>query len=189
MIQKENKTGSEKMGPDHSELTGLYSILGQVLDGLWFLETENRLGFDTALEIDLAVWEIYSRKETKRILSLLLENPEDRFDYSLEKFFKLLEQVLKISLFNQSINFNMEISLDEKILIFSVNKCKTLRGMEHVGRPMDQAKKICKDIGIAYYENMASEFHPDLKIKCLTVPDSYNIEDGATLCAWKFYLE
>jgi hypothetical protein len=177
------------MDPNPSDLTGLYSILGQVLDGLWFLETENRLGFDKALEIDLAVWEIYSRKETKRILSLLLENPEDRFNYSLEKFFKLLEQVLKISLFNQSINFNMKISLDEKTLTFSVEKCKTLKGMEKVGRPMDQAKKICKDIGLAYYENMAQEFHPDLKIDCLTVPDSYNIEKGATLCSWKFSLE
>jgi hypothetical protein len=55
MIQKEKNTGSGKMDPNPSDLTGLYSILGQVLDGLWFLETENRLGFDKALEIDLAV--------------------------------------------------------------------------------------------------------------------------------------
>lgn len=40
--------------------------------------------------------------------------------------------------------------------------------------------KKCKDIGIAYYENMATEFNPDLKIECLTFPDSYDIDNGAT---------
>ncbi len=37
------------------------------MDGLWFMGVEERLGFDTALEIDIQVWKNYGIVLTKRI--------------------------------------------------------------------------------------------------------------------------
>ncbi|MHA1268345.1 MAG: DUF6125 family protein [Candidatus Helarchaeota archaeon] len=175
--------------PDLDDLNNLYSILGQVLDGVWFLETEKRIGFDKALEIDLAVWDFYAINETKRILSILLENPDNRFNFPYEKIFNILEHILKISLFNQSIDYEIVRNDKDKTLIFKVTNCKTLKGMRKVGRPLLQAQKICKDIGLAYYKNMVKTLHPDLKIECISIPESYNLVDNSVLCSWKFYFE
>ncbi len=171
------------------KLNNLYSILGQVLDGIWFLETERRIGFEKALEIDLAVWKIFAVNETRRIISTLLANPEDRTKFSIEMIFTLLERILKTSLFNQSIQYQIERSDSERTFIFRVIECKTLKGMEKVGRPLHQVQQICKDIGLAYYENMAEVVHPDLKIECITIPSSYQFADDSPRCAWKFFFK
>jgi len=174
---------------DKDKLSKLYPILGQVLDGIWFLETEKRLGFDKALEIDKAVWEIYTINETKRILSVLLENPEDRFNFSNEEILNLLEQVLKISLFNQSVEYIIEKIPNNGGIIFKVINCKTLKGMKKVGRPIPQMKAICKDVGLIYYKNMVKELHPKLDIECLSIPESYESIGNSVLCSWKIFFK
>jgi hypothetical protein len=173
--------------PDSDRLAGLYSILGQILDGIWFLETEKRLGFEKALEIDLAVWEDFAVRETKRIISALLNTREYSAPVSIDLTFNLLEKILRITLFDQSVGYEIIRGDHEHSLTFQVRQCKTLRGMKKVGRPMDQAQRICKDIGLAYYRNMAKTLQPDLKAECLAVPESYTFNEASPLCAWKFY--
>ncbi|MBD3227746.1 MAG: hypothetical protein GF329_06120 [Candidatus Lokiarchaeota archaeon] len=173
--------------PDPERLRNLYSILGQVLDGLWFLEAEKEMGFDKAFEIDEKVWKIYASKETKRILSILLDRSVRNTDIPKKKVLEILEEILKISLFNQSIQYEINKNEEMATLNFKVVDCKTLKGMKKVGRPLNQAKKICKDIGIAYYENMASTLHPGLRVECVSIPNSYNIDKNPILCEWKFY--
>ncbi len=173
--------------PDPDRLAELYSTLGQILDGIWFLETEKRLGFEQALEIDLAVWEDFAVRETKRILSALLNTREYSAPDSIELTLKLLEKILRITLFDQSVGYEIVRGDHGHSLTFQVRQCKTLRGMKKVGRPMDQAQRICKDIGLAYYRNMSITLHPDLKVECLAVPESYIFDETSPLCAWKFY--
>jgi len=174
---------------EYKDLMKLYPVLGQVLDGLWFLEVEKNFGFDKALEIDSAVWEIYSKNETKRLLKLLLKNPEDRFKLSDKELIDLLEQILKLSLFNQSVEYVIERISENKGLILKVYDCKTLRGMKKVGRNLKQVESICRDIGLVYYENMAKEFHPKLKVECLSIPKSFENIGNSVLCSWKLYFQ
>lgn len=189
MPEKSKQLNNTILKPDFDRLTQLYSILGQVLDGVWFLETEKRVGFEKALEIDLAVWEDFAARETQRILGILTPEPEKLINSSSTFIFNILEQILKISLFNQSITYEIERSNVENSLIFKVTNCKALTGMGRVGRPMNQVQRICKDIGLAYYLNMAKILHPDLKVECLTIPTSFDLGENVPRCAWKFYFE
>jgi len=41
------------------------------VDGLWFMKVEERLGFDAALEIDNAVWEVMAKIQARKMKELL----------------------------------------------------------------------------------------------------------------------
>lgn len=42
-----------------------------VVDGLWFVKTEEKHGFDDAMDIDEAVWEVMSKVQARKAKSLL----------------------------------------------------------------------------------------------------------------------
>ncbi len=42
-----------------------------VVDGLWFVKTEENLGFDGAMELDEAVWEVMSKVQARKAKALL----------------------------------------------------------------------------------------------------------------------
>lgn len=42
-----------------------------VVDGLWFVKTEEKRGFDEAMQLDEAVWEIMSKVQARKAKSLL----------------------------------------------------------------------------------------------------------------------
>ena len=41
------------------------------VDGLWFMKVEEKLGFENALEIDRAVWEVFSRIQAREMKAML----------------------------------------------------------------------------------------------------------------------
>src|SRR6056297_1048247 len=130
---------STKIEEDQEYFKGLskhYAILAQILDGLWYLEVEKKLGFETAYEIDEAVWERFSRKEAKRLQTLL------GFD---KPSYDDVKKILELAIFDQSLEFTLEKISEEPLTIkMMVPRCKTLRGMQKVGRPDEQIYKICK---------------------------------------------
>ncbi|MHA1872372.1 MAG: DUF6125 family protein, partial [Promethearchaeota archaeon] len=95
----ENNKEQNNTSKQNNNTKNLYGVLGQILDGLWFMETEKRFGFDKAFEIDDAVWEIFAEKEAKRVLKFLgLQSPKPED----------LPEIFKYGLFNQTIEYKFE---------------------------------------------------------------------------------
>jgi len=169
-------------------LNKLYGKLAQILDGLWFLETEKRLGFEKAYEIDEAVWSVFGRKEADRILKFL----------GLKKgkvMISDLPKILQLSLFNQSIKYEFNTPEREKgsdgnfrIFRFRVIDCKTYKGMEKVKRPPLQIRRICEGIGLVFYKNMLDELFPGSIVSCISCPyhDNDSTKDPTQICTWEF---
>ncbi|MBD3351709.1 MAG: hypothetical protein GF364_09515 [Candidatus Lokiarchaeota archaeon] len=166
---------------DSKKLNELYGNLGQILDGLWFLEVENKLGFEKAFEIDKEVWIKYARKEARRIKKFL-----DISQPNVEN----ITQLFDLTLFNQSLEYKLEkINEAPTIIRCIVSKCKTLRGMEYVGRSKSHIKKICKEIGLVFFQNMLDELVPKTEIKCIScpyLPENDSNDNDKYVCIWEF---
>jgi hypothetical protein len=163
--------------------------LFQILDGLWFIQIEKKFGFDTAMEIDNAVWEIYSRKEGERLIKTVGKTPG-------QGTLKDLQELLPLSMFNQTLDFKTDLHLNGGILVFLVTLCKTKEGMERVGRSQEQIFTICKQIGLTFFTSFARAINPSIKVECLFCPlmpkrekrDPDQLEEKGGLCGWKFSL-
>ena len=162
-------------------------MLFQILDGLWFIQCEKKLGFNKALEIDKAVWDSYSRKEAERLMKVLKKVPG-------QGTLKDLQELLPLSMFNQTLEYKIDMKEMERQLIFLVTKCKTKEGMEKIGRPEDQIFAICKNVGQVFFTSFAYAINTRIKVECLFCPrmppkekqDPECLEKKGVLCGWKF---
>ncbi len=71
-------------------------------------------------------------------------------------------------------------------------QCKTYVGMNRVGRPKEQIYKICKGIGITFFENLLKTLVPKADVRCLFCPHGEGAEktpnDSSYVCGWEFIL-
>ncbi len=179
MPSKSNTDITASLGP----------ALFQILDGLWFIQIEKTFGFEKALETDIAVWDIYSRKEGERLMKALGKIPG-------QGTLKDLQKLLPMSMFNQTLEYTIDLQQNGKTLIFLVTKCKTKEGMERIGRPKQQIFQICKQIGQVFFASFSRAINPAIKGECLFCPlmpseekrDIECLEEKGSLCGWKFSL-
>jgi hypothetical protein len=164
---------------NNNDIQKLYSQLGLVLDGLWFLEVEKEVGFEKAYKIDEAVWRKYSQKEAQRIKKLLNIEIPTTTD---------IQKILSLSLFNQTLDYELkQIQTNPVVIRFTVKKCKSFDGMTKIGRPKDQIHKICFGIETATLEGFFQGVMPTAKIRCVYCPfeNAPNLEG---VCAWDITL-
>lgn len=162
---------------DPEKILKHYGQIGQILDGLWFIELEKELGFEKTLAIDEKVWKIFPQKEAKRIKSLLgFDKPN----------IKDIQNALKLAVFNQSLQWTLEEISDSPMIIrMRINGCKTLKGMQTVGRTQEQINRVCYEIGIAYFESFLNALSPAVKVNCIHCPGrGEKITDD--VCVWEF---
>jgi len=179
------------MGPMKTQPTpgSVAPVLFQILDGLWFLEVEKEVGFEKALDIDRAVWEVYSRKEAERLMTARRLTPG-------EGTISMLQELLPASMFNQTLEHKCALAEDGQSLIFYITECKTLAGLERVGRPSEQIYRICKEIGLAFFASFAHAVNPSIQVECHFCPsmpaeekcDDEELEAQGGLCGWKFFI-
>ncbi len=163
--------------------------LFQILDGLWFIQCEKSFGFDKALEIDMAVWDIYSRKEGERLLKAVGKIPG-------QGSLKDVQELLPLSMFNQTLEYRIDLQEKGTGLVFLVTKCKTKEGMEKVGRSSDQIFMVCKKMGQVFFTSFARAINPAIKVECLFCPlmpggeknDIDHLEGKGGICGWRFTL-
>lgn len=169
------------MEDEKNKLTKTYGKLGQILDGLWFLEVEKELGFKAAYEIDEKVWARYSRKEAKR-----LKNHLDIDQVTIDDCIR----VFNLTLFNQSLTYEIDrVKENPHILRCNVTKCKTYNGMEYVKRPKDQIYKVCEGIGLVFFRNMLDELIPGTTVNCISCPyhpQNDSLQGKDFICVWEF---
>ena len=124
------------------------------LDGVWMLETENEVGWDLALKIDLSVW--------KRLLKIILRR--------VKKYLKIetnnLRDLIEIMTFRWSIEGwkYQVLKNEEKKAIIEVIQCPYKSMMDRNEERWDKIPVVCKDMCTPLYASFVKHFNPEIKL-------------------------
>jgi len=125
------------------------------LDGLWMIETEAELDWETALKIDTKVW--------IRLLKIIIRR--------LRKYLNIetstLNDLIEILTFRWSVeNWNYEIiKKEEDEVLIHINSCPYKSIMDRNPERQSRIPLICKDMCLPFYEAIVKDFNPNLKIE------------------------
>ena len=155
------------------DLLKTYSKNSMTVDGLWFVNVEEKFGLDMAIEIDTRVWERYGATEAKRIKKVL--------DIT-EEGIPALVKALNFQIWVPGMEYEFP-EVTEKSVVFNVTDCTPQKA-----RIRDKRGEFpCKPVGVALFKKFAETIDPRLKMKCLVCPPDQHPED--VWCSWKFQLE
>jgi transposase len=124
------------------------------LDGVWMLETENEVGWDRALKIDLRVW--------KRLLKIILR----RVKKYLEIETNSLRDFIEIMTFRWSIEGwkYQIIKNDEEEAIINIIQCPYKFMMDRNEDRWDKIPLVCRDMCNPLYDSVTKHFNPKIKL-------------------------
>jgi len=97
-----------------------YSFLR--LDGAWFMASVEKLGLNTATELDVKAWEMFSERLGKKIASIT--NLEGNFSQALPKLMKIHHALMNM-------NSEIEVVSDNK-MIHRVLECEIWKMVQKV---------------------------------------------------------
>ena len=155
------------------DLLKTYSKNSMTVDGLWFVNVEEKFGLDMAIEIDTRVWERYGATEAKRIKKVL--------DIT-EEGIPALVKALNFQIWLPGMDYEFP-EVTEKSAVFNVTDCTPQKA-----RIRDKRGEFpCKPVGVALFKKFAETIDPRLNMKCLACPPDQHPED--VWCSWEFRLE
>jgi hypothetical protein len=143
-------------------------------DGCWFLAAEERLGLETAIELDARSWGRYAAAEARRIVTTF----PDRLGEGLSA----LEGALDLRMYAMINRQHAERSPDGRTLRFVMDACRVQETRRRKGLP----DFPCKPVGTVEFSTFASTVDPRIRTRCLHCPPE--TPEGA-FCAWEFTLE
>jgi hypothetical protein len=124
------------------------------LDGLWMIETENKLDWDTALEIDLNVW--------KKLLKIIFRR--------IKKYLKVdgntLGDLVKILTFRwaaEGWDYTIE-NLKKNEIHIEIRKCPYKSAMDRNPERHDKIPLICNNMCRPFYKDIVSNFNSEIKV-------------------------
>jgi len=125
------------------------------MDGLWMLETEKEVGWDTALKIDKAVWIRLMNITFKRIKKYL----------NIDK--NNLNDLIGILTFRWSIEgWKYSINQDSEFeAVIEINECPYKAIMDRNPERREKISLICKDMCIPFYNAVLEDFNPKIKLE------------------------
>ncbi|TFF88119.1 MAG: hypothetical protein EU549_03620 [Promethearchaeota archaeon] len=124
------------------------------LDGLWMIETENEIGWEKALEIDLNVWIRLLRiiiRRVKRYLNIESNTLED------------LVEILSFRWSAEGWSYNISKENPNKFKI-EIQQCPYEQAMSRNPERTEKIPLICKNMCIPFYQNIVKEFNPEIKL-------------------------
>jgi hypothetical protein len=142
-------------------------------DGLWFLAAEKKFDMETAIELDRYAWEQFTIVEAKRIMHRLGIEPGGGIP--------ALKQALQRRLYAY-INVQEILDVDERTVIFRMNKCRVQTARQRKGLP----DFPCKPVGVVEYTNFAVTIDPRFRTRCIACPPDDHPDEY--WCAWEFTL-
>ena len=142
-------------------------------DGSWFLAAEERLGIDTAIELDAAAWGKFAPAEAKRAMELLGLAPGGGLE--------ALARVLGARMYALINPYRIEWRGDRQALRFVTEACRVQQTRRRKGLP----DFPCKSVGEVEFAGLARTVDPRIRARCLACPPDPQA-DGA--CAWEFTL-
>ncbi|MFW9989426.1 MAG: DUF6125 family protein [Candidatus Odinarchaeota archaeon] len=125
------------------------------MDGVWMLETEKEVGWDTALKIDRAVWIRLMRIFFRRIKRYL----------KIES--NRLEDLVEIITFRWSIEgWKYEVDqISASEVIINIKECPYKAIMDRNPERQELIPLICNNMCFPFYEVVFKEFNPKIKFE------------------------
>jgi hypothetical protein len=125
------------------------------LDGLWMIETENEVGWEKALKIDLIVW--------KRLLKIAIRRIKRYLNIESNN----LNDLMEILTFRWSVEgWNYEIIKSSKNeSIIQIKECPYVAIMERNPERHEKIPLICSNMCIPFYKAVVRDFNPQINIK------------------------
>lgn len=125
------------------------------MDGLWMLETEKEVGWNTAVKIDRAVW--------IRLMNIIFRR--------IKKYLKLdtnrLIDLIEIITFRWSVEGWKYSSnqISESEVKIEINECPYKAIMDRNPERRNQISLICKDMCIPSYNAIFKDFNPKIEVE------------------------
>jgi hypothetical protein len=133
------------------QISEYYKRSYTAVDGLWFMKTEERYGFDTALDIDDDVWKVMPKIQARKLKAM--GNLTDGLDG--------LRECLTAKLTLDGFAFETEQSDDARSLKITLSECPWHNIMIKSGRE-HLSGKVGTRICTTEYQVWASEFGNDI---------------------------
>ena len=142
------------------------------VDGLYYLNIEDKYGTEIATEIDSKTWEVMGKIEARKLKKFF--NIDGKDIKSLIKALRFSSWVLDLE--NKEI-----IEKKDKTIIRNI-KCRiqdtrSRNNLEEFG---------CKPVRFGFLKAFAYEFNPKIKVKCNICPPDKHPKD--IWCEWEFSL-
>jgi hypothetical protein len=142
-------------------------------DGSWFLAAEEKLGMETAIELDRESWRRFSVVEARRIMEALAI-PEGGG-------LQALRMALNYRLYAM-VNEQAATWTEDGALEFRMVECRVQSTRRRKGLP----DFPCKSVGIVEYTEFARTIDSRIRTECLSCPPD---AAGDSYCVWRFALE
>ena len=126
----------------------------RTLDGLWVIETENELGWDATLKLDIIVWQRLYKIVFRRVKKYL--NIKGN---SLSDLIEILSFV-----WNCEGNVHDIFQAGKGYFTISIVECPYIAAMERNPDRHNRIESICKDMCIPYLQPVINEFNPKIEI-------------------------
>jgi len=163
----------EKLSRDDLlKVIDLYAKNWLAHDGCWFLAVEERLGMETAIELDTKSWACFSPVEARRIMQT--------FGIPAGGGLDALEKALGYRLY-AAVNRQEAERVDEHTLRFRMVDCRVQQARQRKGL----APFPCKSVGLVEYTQFARTVDPRMETKCVHAPPD---EVADCNCTWEFRL-
>ena len=127
----------------------------RTLDGLWVIETEKKIDFQTALELDVIVWQrLYQIvfRRVKKYLSIEGNSLDD------------LTSILSF-IWNCEGNYHKIVRENANHVLLKMTKCPYIEAMLRNPERHEKIESICKKMCIPYLEPVIMQFNPNIKLK------------------------
>ena len=125
------------------------------MDGLWMLETEREVGWNTAVKIDRAVW--------IRLMNIIFRRIKKYLELDTNSLIDLIEIItFRWSVEGWKYSFNQ---ISESEVKFEINECPYKVIMERNPERSNKISLICKDMCIPSYNAIFKDFNPKIKVE------------------------
>ena len=142
------------------------------VDGLYFLEIEEKYGTKKATEIDTKVWEVMGKIEARKIKELFSITGSD-----IASFIK----VLNYSGWALDLE-DKEIIIEGKKAIIRNTKCR----VQNTRKQKGLGEFGCKPVRLGFLKAFAMEFNQNIIVNCKVCPPDKHPDN--LWCEWEFTL-
>lgn len=125
------------------------------LDGLWIIEIENETDWDTALKIDIIVWQKLYKiifRRVKRYLKIESNTLED------------LIEILSFCWSCEGYTYEIPKNTKNEAIMRIIN-CPYKAAMDRNPERHERIEDICVKMCVPFYEPAIEEFNPHIKLK------------------------
>ncbi|NHJ20313.1 MAG: hypothetical protein EAX91_05165 [Candidatus Lokiarchaeota archaeon] len=126
----------------------------RTLDGIWMIESEKELGWDTALKLDIMVWQKLYKITFRRVKKYLKISGN-----TLEDLVNILSFI-----WNCEGNIHDIYEVGENKFTISIVECPYIEAMKRNPERHNRIESICKEMCVSYLRPVINEFNPEIEI-------------------------